>query len=1043
MKGIIFFFFLFLFVFQGGINSVSAQLDISGRVLDKGTEDVLNGVSIVVKNTQIVTATDNSGFFRLKEEVNLPCTLELSLDKYEHHEYVISKNSRVLELNLKKIFVPKENIEMVLEPEPETRLKTNKNTVVKLDAQGQVFEKATNDPLTGVNITVKDLTIGTASDNKGFFHLTSNVKLPCVLRISMIGFRTQEIELTRNHKNLSFYLSNESILSGEVIVKAKEIEVEQKNFRQIISMETMDALAIRETASSNFYEAVGHLKGVDVVMQSLNFMTVNARGFNSTENTRLVQVVDGMDNMAPGMNFPIGNIAGVSELDVEAVDFIPGPAEVRYGGNALNGVLIMTSKDPFKHQGVSLLVKPGVSDIVPGSDHPFQFSAKPQLETGIRIAKALGDRFAFKFNASYSSGRDWYANDTTNIRPGNIKYEHDPGHDAVNKYGDEITAELPLNSSGPNVIVSRTGYLDQHLVDNKVDNLKLSGALHYKLNSTTTAILQGNYGTASTVYTGDNRTSLSGFKIYQGKAEVRGKHFMLQGYASVQDAGNSYDAKFLAIHLNSEAKNDEQWFRDYYYAYKGAYRNLGVLSANHLEAREYADRGRLIPGTPEFETAKQKIVNNRNFKEGASIYNSSGMYHFDAAADLDKYISFAKVSFGGNYRYYDLKSQGSIFPDTLGNAISVFDFGGFVEAKKNFFEDKLEAKASVRFDKNESFKGHISPRFSALYSINESNNIRISVLTGFRNPSVKEQFINKDLGSARYLGGLKAIYEPYEIALNSFYLDKVQEFNDAVSADITDPETIYASDQALLNNLDVLESGVVLEADIAEIKPEQVHTYELGYKTNIFDVIFLDAVYYTSSYKNFIGISKVVKPRTSPQVDWFTAAAQINNSTQNDVYYLNTNSRSNVGIHGISFGYKWLMPMGSILSGNMTWSDVQTDITDPVAPGFNTPGFKSNLSLQNRRMDRMENNPGFKNIGFKVTWRYQNRYYWESAFGDGWVKPVSTMDVQFSVNMQKPKSILKFGASNFFNNRFAYSFGGSNVGVMFYVSYVVDNIFNI
>jgi len=135
------------------------------------------------------------------------------------------------------------------------------------------------------------------------------------------------------------------------------------------------------------------------------------------------------------------------------------------------------------------------------------------------------------------------------------------------------------------------------------------------------------------------------------------------------------------------------------------------------------------------------------------------------------------------------------------------------------------------------------------------------------------------------------------------------------------------------------------------------------------------------------------------------------------------------------------MPMGAILSGNITWSDIQTNIDDPIAPGFNTPGFKSNLSLQNRRMDNMENNPGFRNFGFKVTWRYQNRYFWESTFGDGWVEPISTFDLQISLNIDNPKSMVKFGASNFFNNKFTYSFGGSNIGVFYYVSYVIDNIF--
>lgn len=918
------------------------------------------------------------------------------------------------------------------------------NTIfAQLDISGRVTDKDSENFLVGVNIIIKNETLGTATDNSGFFRLKESVELPCTLQLSMIGYRSTEVEIIKNRKDFKIELIAESILSDEIIIKAKDIEVEEKTFRQIGSMELMDALAIRETPSANFYEAIGHLKGVDVVMQSIQFMTVNARGFNSTENTRFVQVVDGMDNMAPGMNFPIGNIAGLSELDVESIEFVPGPAEVQYGGNALNGVLKMKSKDPFRFQGVSLFVKPGVSDIVPGSDHPFQFSGKPQFETGVRIAKAYNDRFAFKVNASYSVGYDWYANDTTNIRPGNIKWEHDPAHDAVNKYGDEIIADLPLERYGGNTLVSRTGYLDQHLVDNKVDNLKLSGAIHYKLSNKIKAILHGNFGSATTIYTGDNRTSLAGFKIYQGKAELQGEHFMVRGYTSLQNSGNSFDAKFLAVHLNTQAKSDEDWFREYYLAYRGAFRKFGVLSGNHGEARAYADRNRLLPGTPEFKEAKKNIVGNRDFRNGAGIYNNSGMYNFDGMFDLNKYVSFVDLSFGANYRFYDLNSQGSIFPDTLGNNISIYEYGGFAEAEKKLFEERLTLKASLRYDKSENFEGHFSPRFSALYNLNETNNFRFSVLTGFRNPGVKEQFINKDLGTARYLGGLDPVSKDFDIPDNSFYLDDVNFFNEAVDGNINDKDNPYSYDQAVLNNLNILESGIVREEELSDFKPEQVFSIEFGYKTKIGDFVFLDAVYYYSSYSDFIGFSKIVKPQTSPQVDLFTAASQINNSTQSNVYYLNVNSQNPVNIQGASIGYKWLMPMGSILSGNMTWSDITTAEFDPVAPGFNTPGFKSNLSLQNRRMDKMENNPGFKNIGFKVTWRFQNKYYWQSAFGDGWIEPVSTFDLQFSVNMKKPKSIVKFGASNFFNNKFAYSFGGSSIGVLYYVSYVIDNVFSI
>jgi len=1032
--------FLYL-VFLCLSTEVNAQIDITGRVVDSKSGSVLSGVQISINNTTVQALSDNSGFFKIKAQVTLPCTLHFSIEDYEPGEYVIEKNVDDEEFPLDKIVILEENIEILEEPDPVDEVGQKKGETVKLKVSGKVYEKNTKEPLVGANIVVKGTTIGTAAGNKGDFELKANIDLPCVLRVSMIGFKVQEIKISKNYKNLDFYLSTESILGKEVVVRAAEIEVEHRNFTQIVSMETMDALMIRESASANFYQALSNLKGVDVVMQSMNFMTVNARGFNSTENTRFVQVVDGMDNMAPGMNFPIGNIAGLSELDVESMEFIPGPAEVQYGGNALNGILKMNGKDPFKFQGVSFLLKGGFSDVQPGTDHPFQFSAKPQIESAVRIAKAYNDKFAFKINASYSQGRDWYADDTTNIRPGNISWELDPGHDAINKYGDEVTSDLAIGSGGTNVIVSRTGYRDKNLVDNEANNLKLNGSVHYKFTDKVTGVLQGNYGSATTAYTGDNRISLSGFKIYQGKAEVNGEHFLLRGYASKQNSGESYDAKFLAVNLNNEARSDEDWFNDYYYAYTGRLYKNGIPSYDHVEARKYADRYRLETGTAEFEEAKNLMINDPDYTKGAGIYNNSALYNVDGMLDLNRWIHNSNIRVGGNYRFFDLDSRGSIFPDTTGNAITFFEYGAFIEASRELLDEHLQLKASARYDKSENFKGHVSPRFSALYTIDESNNLRVSVLTGFRNPGVKEQFINKDLGTARYLGGLNNVNSSYLIPLNSIYLDNVNEFNEAVNADIIDEKNPYNLEQAIANNLDILEAGIVQEEDMKELVPEQVISFEIGYKTRIKKALYLDAVYYNSIYNDFIGIAKVVKPRTSPQVSMLTAATQVNKSAQSDQYYVNVNSGERIGIQGVALGYKWLMPMGSVLSGNLAWADIRTDVDDPVAPGFNTPGFKSNLSLQNRKMDQMENNPGFKNVGFKITWRYQSRFYWESPFGDGWVEPVSTFDIQSSININKPKAVLKFGASNIFNNKFTYSFGGPNIGVMFYASVVIDNLF--
>jgi iron complex outermembrane recepter protein len=915
-------------------------------------------------------------------------------------------------------------------------MKVNAQTYIS----GSIHDEVSREPLPGVNVIIKNTTIGSAADEKGFFIITTDRQLPFTIQVSMVGYKTREILIENNQPRFVFYLAQESFLNEEIVVVAKEIEVEEKTFRTVVSMELMDALSIRETPSSSFYEAIGHLKGVDVVRQSVQFTTINARGFNSTENTRLVQMVDGMDNMAPGMNFPIGNIAGLNELDIESVEFIAGPAEVKYGGNALNGVLIMKSKDPFKHQGLGLYINPGISDVVPGNDYPFQFFVKPQMETAIRIANAWNDRFALKLTASYFTGKDWYADDTTNIRPGNIKWEPDPGHDAINKYGDEIISDLTLGPKRENVIVSRTGYRDKDLVDNNVENLKLNGSLHFKLPGKVKATLLGNYGRATTVYTGDNRVSLSGFKIYQGKAEIEGNHFLLRGYSSFQNSGKSFDAKYLAIHLNELASSNEDWFHEYYHAYQGSFRVLGVMPFLHHEAREYADRNRLMPGTAKFNEAKSKITSETDYQKGAGIYNHSALHHLDLMFDRIKITNNTSLDFGGSYRYYDLNSRGTIFPDTVGNDITVYEVGSFIETLSMLIDNKLTVKTALRADKSENFPVIVSPRLFVVYNLNEHNNFKFSVLSGSRNPGVKEQFINKNLGDARYIGGLSKVLQPYEIGNNSFFLDDVNAFNEAVKFDVQNNP--YTLNLALLKNLDILERGIVNPEFIDHIKPEKIVSIEGGFKTRINRALYLDAIYFNSFYHDFIGLAKVVKPRTSPQIDLFTAATQVNKSAQHDVYFIHVNASHKVNIHGLAIGYKWLTPLGAIISGNTTLTDINTHRDDPVIPGFNTPGIKTNLSLQNRRLDKMENNPGFRNIGYKITWRYQNRFLWESAFGDGYMPRISTVDVQFTTHFTQPKSFLKFGASNFFNNKFSYSFGGSKVGVVFYASYIVDDIFS-
>ena len=117
--------------------------------------------------------------------------------------------------------------------------------------------------------------------------------------------------------------------------------------------------------------------------------------------------------------------------------------------------------------------------------------------------------------------------------------------------------------------IHRQGYKEIDLVDYDSENLKAGAAIHFRLNpaktlESTELILATNYSTGTTVYQGDNRFSLRDIEFYQHRLELRNRDdFFIRFYATIEDAGNSYDPYFTAIRLQELHKSDEVWQSDY------------------------------------------------------------------------------------------------------------------------------------------------------------------------------------------------------------------------------------------------------------------------------------------------------------------------------------------------------------------------------------------------------------------------------------------------------------------------------------------------
>ncbi len=1004
------------------------------------------------------------------------------------------------------------------------------NTMAQTQISGTITDGTTKEPLVGVSVRVKGTVTGTISDLKGNFSVTTATKPPFMVEVTSVGYSTQEIKIDGSSSKLSIVMKEQVTLSEEVVVSASRVS--ETVMKSPVSVEKMDIRAIREAAAPSFYDALANIKGVDMATQGLLFKSVNMRGFGATGNPRTVQMIDGMDNSAPGLNFPIDNIVGMPELDVESVEILPGAASALYGPNAINGLILMNSKTPFLYQGLSANVKTGVM-----SEPSRAVATTGFYDASIRYAKAFNNKFAFKINLAYITAKDWEATNYTNQNLGGTADAMRgagtaPNYDGQNVYGDEnqqnmqtiatamINAKvLPAAAFGliPNRSVSRTGYNERDLVDYNTRSFKFNGALHYRLSEKVELIGQLNYGNGTTVYTGNGRYSLRNFFLTQAKVELKGDNFNIRAYTTRENSGQSYTAGLAAITMNEIWKPSQLWYPQYIGAFAGA-RGAGQTEDQaHLTARGVADQGRPMPGTQTYTDLLNKVRDGSISKPiipgfgGGGFTDISNLLHLEGVYNFKNQVKFADVLVGANIRQYQLGSDGTLFADKVdgrNGQIKINEYGGFVQVAKGLLNDHLKLSGSIRYDKNQNFEGQFTPRVSAVTTFGQ-HNIRLSYQTGFRIPTTQNQYIDLLVPNARLIGGLPEFSKRYNLA-NSYLRADVAAFGGAVLASAANPAfqqqaiqalraqvtpqvtagvTAFVTTQvqagvaagiipaanaqaviqqqvaaALPGELDKVVAangqafiqGAAIQANLAslkpyqekEFKPESVANYEIGYRGTINKRLFVDAYYYYSVYKNFIGGVVLIQPTASIAPGVLPEVTGVLGGGTRRVFSMPANSSKDITASGWAVGLNYRLEKNFVLSGNIANNQLNdfTPSAEVETAAFNTPRYRWNVGLSNRSV-------GGSKIGFNVSFKHQDEFVWESGFvqpSEANVTPyqntkvpaINNLDAQVSFKLSKMKSIIKVGGSNILGTPYVQAFGNPTVGAMYYVSISFDELLN-
>lgn len=895
-------------------------------------------------------------------------------------------------------------------------------------------------PLPGANIVIEGSSLGTTSDFDGNYTLTTDKNLPFNIIVSFTGFENVLVQVTENNQTVDVQMKLSSALD-EVVISASRTP--ERVFESPVTVERFGLKEINNTASADFYGGLENLKGVDINTNSLTFKSINTRGFASFANTRFMQLVDGMDNSAPALNFPLGNLIGMTETDVLSVEVLPGAASGLYGANAFNGILFMRSKNPFDFTGVSGYVKRGITSQDAAGDNSY-------TDLGVRIAHKFSDKFAAKVNFGYIKGTDWWAtNESDKLNRGLTRADTD--YDGINVYGDEVSTNI-RSASGlgiiPDVEVSRTGYNEADLTNYNAESLKADWGLYYRPWEDDFEIQYvGKFGSGNTIYQGANRYNIKNFLLQQHKIEVKNDNFFVRAYMNEDDAGDSYDMVFTGININRAWKSDADWFGDYIQTYAGIELTgnpQGLTTAQkHAAARAAADTGRLEPGTQAFQNVFDEVVQNPDLSEGSSFQDNSKFYHSDANYNFGHLWDFAEVQVGGSFRSYNLNSGGTIYTDDDG-AITYSEFGAYTQIQKDMeLSDavKLKLTGSLRFDKSELFDGFFSPRVSAGFTIAEDHNIRASFQTGFRNPTTQDLYIGLDVGRAVLIGGASDNPERYE---------RDYSLSPSGAAVLGSPSVSINADGAYNNSFtansvsrDFSQSGNPADLEIGNsnfTKPEQVSSFEIGYRGKA-QGFTIDASTYYNIYQDFIANETVIAPfygdveltETVPGTNTPLAVAAIANGDF-QAFQTYTNTEEEVKSYGASVGLSTKVFNGFDLSANYTYAKLDFDIAaNPnVRTNFNTPEHKVKASFGHTEV--------FENFGFNLSWRWSDNYFWEASFGDGDVPSFNVIDAQINYRLPKNNSTIKLGAANLLQDEYFTAFGTGFIGAQYYLSWTINNL---
>lgn len=198
-------------------------------------------------------------------------------------------------------------------------------------------------PVARANVIVTGTRSYAITDEQGAFTLSFSEKLPVFIRISSVGYKTQEVAVEAITTSIEITLADDVLLSEVVITARRRKEVAQK---VPIAISVLSGETVQHSGAFNVNRLKELIPSVQLYSSNPRNTGINIRGLGSPFGLTNDGLDPGVGLYVDGVYYARPAAATLDFIDVERIEVLRGPQGTLFGKNTTSGAFNITTRKP-------------------------------------------------------------------------------------------------------------------------------------------------------------------------------------------------------------------------------------------------------------------------------------------------------------------------------------------------------------------------------------------------------------------------------------------------------------------------------------------------------------------------------------------------------------------------------------------------------------------------------------------------------------------------------------------------------------------------